>query len=175
MTSTNRRPGVRSKHDHYETPRHTLMSLLAHHQIKYPVLEPCAGYGSIANILKSKGGVVTNDIDLDMVCDYNFDFLTWDPSNKFKTILTNPPFNLAESIIKKSIQDSKFGNEVIMLLRLNFLGSEKRQKFWKDHPPKQIYVLSKRPRFIRSGDSIEYGWYVWEKGWSGNTTLEVIS
>ena len=174
MTATNRRSGVRSKLDHYETPRHTLMSLLAHHKIKYPVLEPCAGHGSIANILKSNGDVVTNDIDLDMVCDFNFNFLTWGPSNKFKTILTNPPFNLAESIIKKSIQDIEFGNEVIMLLRLNFLGSEKRRRFWNNYPAKKIYALSKRPRFIRSGDSTEYGWFVWQKGWSGNTTLEVI-
>ena len=175
MSSTNRRRGVRSNHDHYETPRYTLMSLLAHHQIKYPVLEPCAGWGSIANILKSNGEVVTNDIDSDMPCDYNFNYLRWGPSNEFETILTNPPFNIAESIIKKSLQDCNPGNEVIMLLRLDFLGTEKRRLFWKDHPPKQIYALSKRPRFVRGGDSNEYGWYVWEKGWSGKTTLEVIS
>ena len=50
--------GVRSKLDHYDTPRHAIMSLLNHHVIKYPVLEPCAGYGSIANILKSDGSVI---------------------------------------------------------------------------------------------------------------------
>ena len=174
MSKTNRRPGVRSKNDHYETPRHTLMSLINHHEIKYPILEPCAGYGSVANILKMNGEVITNDIDLDLECDYNFDYLSWNPGNRFKTILTNPPFSLAEQIIKKSIQDLKVGGEVILLLRLDFLGTEKRREFWKDHPAKQIYALSKRPRFIRSGDSSEYGWYVWEKGWVGKTILDVI-
>ena len=174
MSSTNRRRGVRPKHDHYETPRHTLMSLIDHHNLKYPILEPCAGYGSVANILKSNGEVTTNDIDLDMECDYNFDYLNWHPENEFKTILTNPPFNLAEQIIRKSIQDLKIGGEVIMLLRLDFLGTKKRHAFWKEYPAKKIYALSNRPRFLRSGDSNEYGWYVWEKGWSGKTTLDVI-
>ena len=174
MSSTNRRSGVRSKKDHYETPRYTLMSLINHHKLNYPILEPCAGHGSIANILKLNGEVITNDIDLDMECDYNFDYLCWNPGNKFNTILTNPPFNLAEQIIKKSIQDLNIGGEAIMLLRLDFLGTEKRRQFWKNHPTKHIYALSKRPRFIRSGDSNEYGWYVWKKGWTGKTTLEVI-
>ena len=174
MSSTNRRPGVRSKHDHYETPRHTLMSLINNHKLEYPILEPCAGYGSVANILRLNGEVVTNDIDLNMECDYNFDYLQWNPENGFKTILTNPPFNLAEQIIIKSIQDLTVGGEVIMLLRLDFLGTEKRKQFWRDYPAKQIYALSKRPRFVRQGDSNEYGWYVWKTGWSGKTTLDVI-
>lgn len=174
MSSTNRRCGVRSKHDHYETPWHTLMSLLDNHEIKYPLLEPCAGYGSVANILKLGGAVITNDIDPDMECDYNHDYLDWTPENEFETILTNPPFNIAEQIIKKSIQDLEIGGEVIMLLRLDFLGTEKRRMFWKENPAKQIYALSKRPRFIRSGGSNEYGWYVWENGWTGGITLNVI-
>jgi len=174
MSSTNRKSRKRSKYDHYETPRHTVLSLLKNHEIKYPILEPCAGYGSVANILQMNGEVITNDIDPNMECNYNFDYLLWDPGNGFKTILTNPPFNLAEQIIVKSIQDIEIGGEVIMLLRLDFLGTEKRQIFWKDYPAKQIYVLSKRPRFLRSGDSNEYGWYVWEKGWTGKTTLEII-
>ena len=174
MSSTNRRLGVRPKYDHYETPRHTLMSLIDKHKIKYPILEPCAGYGSVANILKRDGDVITNDIDPDMECDYNYDYLDWNPENEFRTILTNPPFNIAEQIIKKSIQDLRIGGEVIMLLRLDFLGTEKRRMFWKENPAKQIYALSKRPRFIKSGDSNEYGWYVWENGWTGKTTLDVI-
>lgn len=174
MTSTHRGNGKRSKYDHYETPRHTTMSLLEHHYIKYPVLEPCAGYSSMANILKAGGKVVTNDIDPEIVCDYNSDYLLLDLGIGFQSIITNPPFSLAEQIITKSIQDIKIGGEVIMLLRLDFLGTIKRRLFWKSYPAKQIYALSKRPRFIGSGDSNEYGWFVWEKGWIGKTTLDVI-
>lgn len=174
MSSTNRREGARPYLDHYETPRYTLMSLLNNHKIIYPVLEPCAGYGSIANILRLDGEVTTNDIDSNMECDYNFDFLAWDIKDKYNTILTNPPFNLAQQIIIKSIQCLDDGGEVIMLLRLDFLGTIKRIPFWRDYPAKHIFALSKRPRFIRSGDSNEYGWFIWETGWSGKTTIDVI-
>ncbi len=176
MSSTNRRLGVRSKHDHYETPRYTLMSLLAHHQIKYPVLEPCAGYGSIANILKSNGEVVTNDIDSDMPCDYNFDYLNGAFSNEFETILTNPPFNVALEIIEKALCDVIDCGSVIMLLRLNFMGSQKRKSFWIFSPLKHVYVLSNRPCFVnRKSDSTEYAWFVFQRGYTGEATIEVIS
>lgn len=164
----------RSHNDHYETPRHTLMSLLKHHNLRYPVLEPCAGYGAIANIIQANGLVITNDINTDLECDYNFDYLQWDSGNEFNTIITNPPFHSATEIIIKAIHDVHMGGEVIMLLRLDFLGTVKRKQFWKDYPAKKIYALSKRPRFVRSGDSCEYGWYVWENGWDGKTTLDVI-
>ena len=165
---------VRSKFDHYDSPRHVIMSLLNNHVIKYPVLEPCAGYGSIANILKLNGHVATNDIDPDMMCDTNSNFLTLDLNDEYHTIISNPPFNMAEEIITKSIQDLRVGDEIIMLLKLDFLGTQKRHPFWKTHPAKHIYVLSHRPRFLRSGDRCEYGWFVWVIGWYGNTTLEVV-
>lgn len=166
--------GVRLKLDHYDTPRHAITSLLNHHVIKYPVLEPCAGYGSIVNILKLNGHVITTDVDPDMMCDYNLDFLALDLCDEYHSIISNPPFNIAEEIITKSIQDLQDGDEVIMLLKLDFLGTQKRHTFWKTHPAKHIYVLSHRPRFLRHGDRCEYGWYVWKVGWFGNTTLEVV-
>ena len=48
------------------------------------------------------------------------------------------------------------------LLRINFLGSQKRYDFWQQFPPDGLYVLSKRPSFTGKGtDSIDYAWFVW--------------
>ena len=50
---------------------------------------------------------------------------------------------------------------VVMLLRINFLGSKKRYGFWKKNPPQAMYVLSKRPSFTGKGtDATEYAWFV---------------
>ena len=51
---------------------------------------------------------------------------------------------------------------VIMLLRINFLGSQKRYDFWQQFPPDGLFILSKRPSFTGKGtDSIDYAWFVW--------------
>ena len=48
-----------------------------------------------------------------------------------------------------------------MLLRLNYLGSEKRAAFFQEVPP-DVYVLPNRPSFVRGGnDSCEYAWFAW--------------
>jgi len=79
----------------------------------------------------------------------------------YNVIITNPPFSLALEFIKRSIElKPKF---VIMLLRLNFLGSVERSDYLRDHMP-DIYVLPNRPSFNDKGktDSIEYAWFVWK-------------
>ena len=89
--------------------------------------------------------------------------------------MTNPPFNIAQQIIERALDDVIEGGEVIMLLRLNFLGAQKRKQFWQDTPLKHVFVLSKRPCFINGkSDSIEYAWFVWQDGYEGKATIEVI-
>jgi hypothetical protein len=53
---------------------------------------------------------------------------------------------------------------VVMLQRLNYIGTETRFPFMKMNPP-DIYVLPNRPSFKSTGetDSIEYAWFVWDK------------
>jgi 16S rRNA G1207 methylase RsmC len=42
----------------------------------------------------------------------------------FDMIITNPPFAIAQGIIEKSLEFCKGGGYVIMLLRLNYIGSQ---------------------------------------------------
>ena len=173
MSSTGRGT-TREPKDHYNTPRYTTLSLLMNHAIQYPALEPCAGDMAIVNMLAS-GEVYSLDINPDSPCVAHADYLTWDINQGYKTIITNPPFNIAIDIIKKALADVVDGGEVIMLLRLNFLGSQRRRPFWEEHPCKKIHVLSKRPCFINGkSDSIEYAWFIWERGYTGKTEIDVI-
>ena len=174
MSSTNRGT-IRQVNDHYDTPEYTTQSLLDVHDIRYPVLEPCAGNLAIVNMLEPRK-VYSIDIDEAMPVMWHGDYLTRKILPQCETVITNPPFNIAQEVIEKALTHTIDGCEIIMLLRLNFLGSKKRKPFWDSAPLKHIYVLSKRPSFTKDGktDSIEYMWCVFERGYKGKATIEVI-
>lgn len=93
------------------------------------------------------------------------DYLTTPPPvfsvPRFKVAIGNPPFNLAMDFIEQSL---RLADCVVMLLRLNFMGSEVRWD-WMRRYPADLYILPNRPSFRGYGsDSVEYAWYVWEEG-----------
>jgi hypothetical protein len=74
-------------------------------------------------------------------------------------VITNPPYSLAQEFIETSMGLAKVA--VVMLLRLNYLASERRSAFMRAHPP-DVYVLPNRPSFTGKGtDATEYAWFVW--------------
>lgn len=163
MSATNR-GSQREVYDRYLTPEHAVMSLLDNHPIVYPALECSTGYGSIQQHLDPDltwGIDIDPEVEPDQVCNY----LKTNFKGKYNTIITNPPYSEAIDFIKKALKDVMPGGQVIFLLRINFLGSLTRQNFWKMHPPSHMYVLSKRPSFMKKGtDATEYAWFVWTKG-----------
>ena len=59
---------------------------------------------------------------------------------------------------------------------------QKRKKLFLEQPPKIVYVSSGRLKCAKNGDFEKYGssaqayaWYVWEKGFKGNTTIKWIN
>lgn len=82
---------------------------------------------------------------------------------KFDVAITNPPFRIALPIVKKCMELAKM---TVMLLRLNFWGSDERQEFMARFPPTTL-VLPNRPMFALNkegkpgSDSPEYAFMVW--------------
>lgn len=78
----------------------------------------------------------------------------------FDVIIGNPPFNIAESIIRRCLDLSPI---VVMLLRVGFLGSGERLPFWRGiGEGVALRVLPDRPSFDGEGtDSSAYAWFVW--------------
>jgi hypothetical protein len=166
MSSTGRGT-IRNKDDFYETPIYTIRSLLDNHDIKYPALECAAGRGAIVE--QMDGAVFTLDINPEFHPLECGDYLDTDIIYPFNTIITNPPYSLAQEFIEKALNDVEDDGEVIMLLRINFMESLKRAEFWKTNPPSHMYVLSRRPSFTGKGtDSTGYAWFVWTKGKTDN-------
>jgi len=145
---------TRNAYDFYPTPPWCYEKLPIDYSNYSTALEPCAGDGRIFNFLVGKG-IETDYCEIQEGKDF-FDY-----TNKVDLILTNPPYSLAKEFVDHSLALS---STVIMLLRINFLGSQKRHSFWLENEPTSLFVLSKRPSFTGSGtDSTEYAWYVWEQ------------
>jgi hypothetical protein len=54
--------------------------------------------------------------------------------------------------------------KVIMLQRLNWLGSAARDDFFTEYPPTTIVMHARRPSFggTSSTDSVEYAHFIWD-------------
>ena len=185
MSSTNR-SAARESHisDYYVTPLDAVEEFFQAFLQDYffdaetlgnlSVLDPCAGGDenhpmSYPTVLHAYGinYLTTIDVREDSRASIIADYLQM-PSLGCKPdmIITNPPFSLAEPIIKRALQDvNKKNGFVIMLLRLNFLGGLRRKReFWDEVGlPTNIYVHPRRMCFTNNGktDSIEYAHFVW--------------
>lgn len=180
MSSTNR-SNTRDSHiaDYYVTPVDEVFKFLNEMTQAEPnilqgnILDSCAGgdvnhpmsYVKALNDIGIKN-IDTIDIREDSLAEVKGDYLKLNCKNKYKLIVTNPPFKLAREVIEKALDDVIDGGFVIMLLRLNFLGSKQRFDMWQKQLPKYIFVHHKRMSFTDNGktDSIEYAHFVWQKG-----------
>lgn len=147
-------------------------------------------------ITKMFGGVdiETFDIREDSYADHKCDYLHTELHYEPDMVITNPPFNIATNIIEKALSDVREGGYVIMLLRLNFFGSQRREAFFSKYIPEWCFVHHIRIGFTDkkdangytvidkntglpkrgSTDSIEYAHYVFKKGYKPDYTKLVI-
>lgn len=84
--------------------------------------------------------------------------------------------NTAEKFVRHSLDMVRDGGYVCTLLRLAFLGGQKRGAgLFTEHPPQSVTILSARPSFMldESGDTdlTEYMIAIWQKGWTGTPAL----
>lgn len=191
MSSTNRSK-ARDEHiaDYYITPIYEINKFLKELEKSYGyylhfghILEPCAGgdvkhpMSYVEAIKPFNNNVDTIDIRQDSQAAIKADYLQTDCKGKYNLIITNPPFNIALDVINKALDDVQCPGLVVMLLRLNFFGSDKRKPFWDNHMPQYCFVHHDRMSFTGDGktDSIEYCHMVWVKGLKPEyTQLKVI-
>lgn len=177
MSATNRGT-ERRPNDFYETPEEVTRDFLFKHFVGEfeRILEPCAGSGKMVRVLRERypdALIQAMDIDTsgyvgmqgeDELTETDFLEFTKDVYTKPDLVFTNPPYSLAKKIITHAMEQWPKAT-VVMLLRLNFLGSAKRHEWWRRNLPTEIHVLSKRPSFTGKGtDATEYAWFVWRPG-----------
>lgn len=71
-----------------------------------------------------------------------------------------------------------------MFLKLTFLEGKRRKPFFQTNPPLKIHVFSSCTVIAKGGDftvaqangnAIAYAWFVWEKGYKGDTVVDWIN
>ena len=180
--ASNHTTGDRQNEDYYATDPKAIELLLQEEKFNKNIWECAVGEGHLAEVLKKHGyNVKCTDLIYRGYGEGGIDFLK--ESEIFQgDIITNPPYKFAQQFVEKSLELIPTGNKVAMFLRLLFLEGKSRKKLFLKHPPKVIYVLSSRLKCAKNGDfdsfdssAVAYAWFVWEKGYSGNTTVKWIN
>lgn len=173
----------RETHDFYATDPKAVRKLLEKEDFLHDIWEPAAGMRHLSDELERLGhSVRSSDIIMRTEGVEQLDFLdianteTW-----YGDIITNPPFVYAQEFIMKSLQLLREGNKLALFLKLQFLEGKGRKEMFRQFPPKTIYVFSERIICAKNGNfgefkssAICYAWFVWEKGYKGDTTIKWI-
>ncbi len=148
------------------------------------VWECACGTGCLSERLKQycHGVVSTDAIDRGYGQVQDFLLAKQIPSG-CSCIITNPPYKLATEFILHALSLLPDGGRCIMFLKTTFLEGEKRHRllFSKYPPPQRILQFSKRVLCAKNaefqkkvGSAVSYAWFVWEKGYKGETTITWI-
>lgn len=185
LGATNHSLSERQKDDFYATPPEATEYLLNFGlNFTKNILEPAVGMGHISNVLEQHGFKVKK---LDIIDRGSKDteiqnFLEYYPNElNDADIITNPPYKLGIEFVKHSFEISKPGVKIAMFLKLQFLEGQDRKKFFEENNPKYVYVTSSRMACGKDGEfykdgkkigsAVAYAWFIWEKGYKGDTIL----
>lgn len=188
MSSTNR-GAERQPDDFYETPAWCTHAILPHLNIKPAgtILDPFAGAGAILKASSElKNYITLTGIEKDpdraarcreiawvVRCGDAFEHEWY----RADVILTNPPYSLALQSVQRSCDYlAEWGTgKAAFLLRLAFLETKERNQFLRNRMPDNIYVLPRRPAFIKGKtDSCAYAWFVWGPERRNESKLSVL-
>lgn len=177
----------REQNDFYATDPHALEIFLDKLNedkiyLHKNIWECACGKGHLSKVLKQRGYAVYSTDLIDRGCnDDTFDFLTRENANYSCDILTNPPYKYAKEFVEKALEIQANGYYTIMFLKIQFLEGQARKKLFERYPPKYVYINSTRQLCAMNGEfkkykatAICYCWFVWEKGFKGETIIRWI-
>ena len=132
---------------------------------------------------------------------YGNDFLNdFNSNTKYGgDIVSNPPYKYALECIQHALDLITEGHYVAMFMKITFLEGKTRKKFFEETPPIRVHVSSSRiqcaingqftqPKKDKEGNIILdkegnpvmeknssaacYAWFVWQKGYKGDTIVK---
>ena len=168
----------REINDYYATDPKTIHPLFEKEEFNRNIWECACGEGHLSEeIKKFNKNVFSTDLIDRGYGNGIFDFLK-ENKNFEGDIITNPPYKYAQEFVEKAIKIISKGNKVAMFLKIQFLEGQKRRELFNKFPPKIVYVFSKRQRCAMNGkfkelgsSAVAYAWFVWEKGYLGDTKI----
>lgn len=182
LGASNHTDKIRETNDYYATEPAAAEWLCKLENLSETIWECAAGEGHLSEVFVEKGHTVlstdlidrgygTGGVDF-LECKDIFD----------GDIITNPPYKYAKEFVYKALELIPDGRKVCMFLKLQFMEGKARKLLFEKYPPKTIYVSSSRLLCAKNADfngmragggsAVAYAWYVWEKGFNGDTIVK---
>lgn len=186
LAASNHSTTERQPEDYYATEPRAAELLLENESFDGPIWECACGEKHLSNVFTNWGGYDVRSSDLYDRCGNEvFDFLSIENTHWEGNIITNPPYKYALDFVYKALQIVPDGKKVCMFLKIQFLEGKARRELFRSHPPKVVYVSSSRLLCAPNGDfehatknggsAVAYAWFVWEKGFKGDTIVKWIN
>ena len=186
LAASNHSSTERQPEDYYATEPRAAELLLENESFDGPIWECACGEKHLSNVFTNWGGYDVRSSDLYNRCGNEvFDFLSIENTHWDGNIITNPPYKFALDFVYKALQIVPDGKKVCMFLKIQFLEGKARRELFRSHPPKVVYVSSSRLLCAPNGDfehatknggsAVAYAWFVWEKGFKGDTVVKWIN
>lgn len=93
-------------------------------------------------------------------------------------IVTNPPYKWGKEFIEHALEIIPDGRKVAMYFPIRYLASKSRRTLFDKYPPYKIWVSSSRLICAANGEfdkvkgsAVDYAWFIWHKGFRGETKL----
>lgn len=186
LAASNHAEAERQREDYYATEPLAAELLLQNEQFEGPIWECACGEKHLSNVFENWGGYCVRSSDLIDRCGNEvYDFLCMDNQHWDGDIITNPPYKYALDFVYKALSIVPDGRKVCMFLKVQFLEGKARKELFVNHPPKVVYVSSSRLLCAPNGDfeatrknggsAVAYAWFVWEKGYKGDTIIKWVN
>lgn len=157
---------ARRELDFYPTPPDVTVALLDFLKLEHGTIwEPACGDGAMSRVLTARGHtVISTDLRDTGYGEGLIDFLQADPRD-CDAIITNPPFNISDLFIRKSLSIAPL---VAMVLKSQYWHAKKRSILFEQCPPSWVLPMTWRPDFMngeRGGSpTMDCIWTVWSVG-----------
>ena len=188
LGASNHTEKERQNEDYYATDPIAIDGLKKVFDIPKNVWECACGEGHLSKRLEELGHNVDSTDLIDRGYGQgNVNFLECEKRlTDYNCILTNPPYNKAMDFVLHALELLDNGGYCIMFLKTTFLEGKKRyNELFSKYPPKYIFQFSNRvlcakngnfERMIAGGGSaVAYAWFIWEKGYKGDTIIKWIN
>jgi hypothetical protein len=166
----------RDADDWYVEPKWCVDRLLDLYPEIRALHDPCCGQGTIVDAALNRGIAASGADIVDRAAGRfpRVDFLSH--GRREPSIVTNPPFKLAERIVQHALCHTEEGGIVAVVAQAKFLFSQGRNPIFDTPTMERVIAFSRRPSMppgkmlaekgevCRGGGSIDFVWCVWRVG-----------
>ncbi|OLA95036.1 MAG: hypothetical protein BHW64_00860 [Candidatus Melainabacteria bacterium LEY3_CP_29_8] len=182
LGASNHSLGERQAEDYYATEPLAAKLLLRVVPELNNIWECACGEGHLAKVFDKVGKLGKATDLIDRGYGNVEDFLLNNKPYYDGDIVTNPPYKYAQQFVEHALELVDTDRYVCMFLKVLFLESKSRKELFTQSPLKTIYVSSSRLNCAKNGDfknytssAIAYAWFVWQKGYTGETIVKWIN